>query len=284
MNPGVEIDFYGQIPAVQQAYAQVAPGDRIYMQSDEAYDLKFRRFLRFDDFRRVEDWKGMRGVFIPNLNLLEGAALTNNFDPLVPERYLRWIHQIDLMSPAVKQAWLALAGVGAVERIDLTQSSGIRLDLISGATRWKWDSCSREVTTANEAWVELTMDFLTEPLIDRSVIIETGKTDLSKNCFPGKAAEIQLISQYPDQLILKINAFSDGWLQLMDTWYPGWIVSVSGEKKVLYPADYLFKAVYVKKGTHVVVFSYRPSGFYFAGLFSILVLLCVFFLRIRRRK
>jgi uncharacterized membrane protein YfhO len=54
---------------------------------------------------------------------------------------------------------------------------------------------------------------------------------------------------------------ADGFLVLSDTYYPGWQVFVDGEEAKIYQADYLFRAVPLKQGEHVVEFRYSPSSF-----------------------
>ncbi len=79
----------------------------------------------------------------------------------------------------------------------------------------------------------------------------------------------------PDRLIFNITADNSGWLVLADTWYPGWQATVDGDQSPLYRADSIFRAVYVGAGSHQVEIKYRPSGFNFGGMFSILVLLLI---------
>jgi uncharacterized membrane protein YfhO len=70
---------------------------------------------------------------------------------------------------------------------------------------------------------------------------------------------------------LEVDAPNPGWVEIADTWYPGWQVTVDGSNETLYKADGLFRAVAVGEGKHLIEIKYRPPGFYFAGLFSILI-------------
>ncbi len=98
---------------------------------------------------------------------------------------------------------------------------------------------------------------------------------MSYPCTSPSTADVRILAERPDQVILEVNAAGSGWLELADTWYPGWSASVDGNKAPLYRADSLFWAVSIGPGKHKVIVNYRPSGFYFGAMFSILVLLYV---------
>ncbi len=72
-----------------------------------------------------------------------------------------------------------------------------------------------------------------------------------------------------------------GFLLLSDTWYPGWKATVDGKEQKIYRADYNFRAVYLLKGEHKIIFSYTPT-FWRSGtilsllsFFSILIILII---------
>jgi hypothetical protein len=254
------------------------------MDAQAAYDLKFLRFLRFDSFQIGENWIGMRQVLLPNLNILDGIGHVNNFDPLVPRRYVQWMQAVDQLEASIREGWLAYYGVNWILRTDSSQALGVGFDPVVAQERWKWYPCIREVQTEEEAWQALERDFQAAPFATRSMIVETGRGAGQPTCAAQDGVSIQLIEQSSEQVIFDLNTPVDGWFQLRETWYPGWQVNVDAARADLYPADFLFKAVFVAKGVHRVKFFYRPSGFYFGALFSILVLLCVFFLSVRKRE
>lgn len=284
LNPGVSRNFYSEMLDIKGKLIQSDRSGRIYIDSQDEFDLKFKRFFRFKDFRPIENWTVLREVLVPNLNLLSGRSFISNFDPLVSWRYLRWTQELDHIGPETRKAWLAFTNVNIIEEIDLREEIGVRYSFIEGAKRWHWYSCATPVTDAEEAWSKIMLEFRDLPDDNRPVILETSKDSETNSCREGQEAQIYLISERPDQISLNVQAIESGWLELMDSWYPGWTVTVSGEKATLIPADFQFKAVYIEKGNHLVVFTYRPFGFYFAILFSILVLLfiTIFFLRKNR--
>ncbi len=92
--PSVPANFFAE--SRDKPLAQ--PGDgRVYLNSQDEYALKFRRFFRFSDYRPIEDWGNLFKVALPNLNLMPGSQFNsaNNFDPLVPGRYARWMAWVD---------------------------------------------------------------------------------------------------------------------------------------------------------------------------------------------
>ena len=62
-----------------------------------------------------------------------------------------------------------------------------------------------------------------------------------------------------------VVAEADGYLALLDSYYPGWRAYVDGKRAEILRANYAFRAVRVPAGRHRVEFVYRPRSFY-AGL------------------
>ena len=64
----------------------------------------------------------------------------------------------------------------------------------------------------------------------------------------------------PTEIILKTNLTSPGFLVLSEIYYPGWEVYVDGERQTILRAYYVFRAVYLSKGQHVIKFVYNPAS------------------------
>jgi len=68
-------------------------------------------------------------------------------------------------------------------------------------------------------------------------------------------------------------------LVLSDSSYPGWEVSVDGKKQELLTADVGLRGVFLKKGTHLVEFTYVPkvlySGMIISAVTFVVVLLII---------
>jgi hypothetical protein len=76
----------------------------------------------------------------------------------------------------------------------------------------------------------------------------------------------------PNYIRLQAALARPGWLVLTDTYYPGWKVRVEGQMGRILPADYIFRAVSLEPGSHVVEFIYRPISFLLGVAISVLAL------------
>jgi Bacterial membrane protein YfhO len=72
-------------------------------------------------------------------------------------------------------------------------------------------------------------------------------------------AEIVVYS--PHRVVVNAHLAAAGFLVLSDTYYPGWEALVDGRETKIYQADYLFRAVALEQGDHVVEYRYRPRSF-----------------------
>ncbi len=278
LNPGVHPDFYqnNDQPALTSAADHEV--NRLYLSTQAEYDLKFSRFFRFKDYTALEDWRGLRTILLPDLNLLDGISTVNNFDPLVPGRYARWMAALEGLSFQDQAPWLALMDVGTMERIDVSQPGGVRFDSLPDANRFRWYSCAQGVSSEEKAWQALEQQ-MKLPAYDPPMLILEGKSGVNNApCVPVANVALRLLSSRPDSLSLEIDSPSEGWLFIADTWYPGWQARLDGQSVSLYRANYLFRAVAVPAGKHLLNVNYTSVGFYFGGLFSILGLFLLWIL------
>jgi len=69
-----------------------------------------------------------------------------------------------------------------------------------------------------------------------------------------------VITEYlPEKVTATVNCERTSLLCFYDTWFPGWEVTVDGEPDYVQKVNYAFKGVYVQRGEHEVVFSYKPK-------------------------
>jgi hypothetical protein len=71
---------------------------------------------------------------------------------------------------------------------------------------------------------------------------------------------VTLKAYRPEQLILEVEAPSDGWVLVTDRWAHGWRATVNGQAVGVTPANFIFRAVPVTKGLNTIDFTYRPYG------------------------
>jgi hypothetical protein len=234
--------------------------------------------MRFKSFQPMVDWAKMRDAQLPNLNLLDGLSSANNFDPLIPGRYDRWMQALE--DPANTPLALNLMAVSAVETIEEAGKNEVAFRPIQSGERIRWVSCAQAAKDADSAWETL---FSGQFNPDREVIIE-GEGDGSTTACQGveSKAEIRVVYEHPNQLVMHVSAPSQGWIVLADVWYPGWQARVDGRAALIRRANYLFRAVQVEAGEHDVVFSYQPLSFYMGG-FSSLIAAIVLWVALRSR-
>jgi uncharacterized membrane protein YfhO len=86
------------------------------------------------------------------------------------------------------------------------------------------------------------------------------------------------------EVFVRTDCPSEGLLVLRDSWYPGWIATVDGKKAPILRVNGCFRGVIVPAGEHKVRFLYRPVLVYISGAVSLLSLLLVIFVSIRKKS
>jgi hypothetical protein len=116
--------------------------------------------------------------------------------------------------------------------------------------------------------------------LDKEVLLEDkplGVTPNSELRTPDSfSAAPEFLSEYNNRLTLRVKTEEDGFLVLSDTYYPGWKVYVDGEKKKIYRANYTFRAVPLRPGTHQVKFVYDPLSFKLGAMITFLTIIGCF--------
>jgi hypothetical protein len=74
----------------------------------------------------------------------------------------------------------------------------------------------------------------------------------------GRAA---IASEVPERVEVVTECPRDAYLVLADTFDPGWSATLDGRPVPIRPAWITFRAVFVPRGKHTLVFRYRPAGF-----------------------
>jgi hypothetical protein len=74
--------------------------------------------------------------------------------------------------------------------------------------------------------------------------------------------EIAITSYTPSSIEIQADLVDDGFLVLLDSYYPGWVATVDGERAPIMRAYYFARAIYLVGGRHTVKFVYRPISFY----------------------
>jgi uncharacterized membrane protein YfhO len=70
------------------------------------------------------------------------------------------------------------------------------------------------------------------------------------------------VTAYENERVeIEVEAPREGWLVLLDRWAPGWSARIDGQPARILRADYLFRAVRVAPGRHLVNFAYASPLF-----------------------
>lgn len=267
LNPMIPVDFYsGGDHRIAEICGEIKD-QLVYIPKEDLQTLKFERFLRFSDFRPLEDWRNLRAVMLPNMNLLEGIESANNFDPMVPSRYSGWLGAVEDSSAQTRDLWLQAAGVSWLEVVDSTQSGGVRFDPLQSQPRFAYFSCAVSVESSEDVITR----FQKAAPGERLLVIE-GQRLPDATCLPQTPAKVEILTQVPGKVVLSVEAPADGWVSAAMVYYPGWQVSVDGQSGQLLRANYLFMAVPVEQGYHTILLQYNPRAFFLGLLLSILVL------------
>lgn len=88
------------------------------------------------------------------------------------------------------------------------------------------------------------------------------QTEASRGDDQGHLGDQATVVEYkPDRVVVNVETESEGYLVLTDSWYPGWIAWVDGQETPIHRADYIFRAVRLEPGEHLIKFEYRPWSF-----------------------
>ncbi len=239
---------------------------RVYLDAEVENELKFEWTHRFDTYMNTDDWYLVRKYGLPDTTLLDGIPSANNFDPLLPQRYVLWMNGLEDTSSARRTVLLALMDVHWQASIDPSKEMSLiyRENLDPQRVRW----VSRAVLAPSyEQAFDMVMDEDFDP--HETVVLEWAfaTEDADKNEW-GSAAIVE--TDNPNQVTIRSSAPVEGWVVLSDTWFPGWKASIDEVQTEIYRADFLFRAVRVPAGEHQIRFEYRPTsvriGFYLSLL------------------
>ena len=147
-----------------------------------------------------------------------------------------------------------------------------------------------EVLPSEQAVLERLLDDDFDP--SRAVILEEEPSSAIDRAISSESDlhGAEIVTYSPDRVVIEADLKADGFLVLSDTYYPGWEALVDGREAKIYQADYLFRAISVEQGNHIIEFRYRPRSFRIGLMISLLsgAILCgggaILFLARRRAR
>ncbi|MBZ0185433.1 MAG: YfhO family protein [Candidatus Obscuribacterales bacterium] len=97
----------------------------------------------------------------------------------------------------------------------------------------------------------------------REVVLEQRSGNETEAKAESSAEESALVSRPNNNSIrVSVKTSSAGYLVVTDTYYPGWKVFIDGVETPVLRANYMFRAVKIPKGDHIVRFQYIPQPFW----------------------
>ncbi|MDO8659098.1 MAG: YfhO family protein [Candidatus Parcubacteria bacterium] len=78
---------------------------------------------------------------------------------------------------------------------------------------------------------------------------------------PSSDSTVSIISYKPQEIVIHAKTNTPQMLFLSDNYYPGWKAYVDNKETKIYRTDYTFRSIYLPKGNHTVVFTYKPLSF-----------------------
>ena len=264
--------------------AETGASHRLYLLPDAERVLKFERTHRFDSFQTDLDPWLIRRSGLPNTTMLDRLASANNFDPLLPARYVDWVADLAAAPAKSRADRLALMDVAWVGTEAGAVPPWIIYRPVTGAQRARLVPSAHAVQDATGARLAVSSpDF--DP--DAVAILETDAAVLPSG---GRGRAEVVPSTNPNQVEVKVGAPQGGWLVLSDEWYPGWVATIDGKAAPTYPADSVFRAVWVPPGSTSVVWRYESTPFRigstitFISLIAFLATLAAWAWVVRRRS
>ncbi|CAI2719529.1 YfhO family protein [Nitrospina watsonii] len=103
----------------------------------------------------------------------------------------------------------------------------------------------------------------------RAVLLDTPVAFQPSERFDGT---VQSIEYSPNHVTVRTRQEGNGFLVLLDSYFPGWSVQVDGKPATLLRANHFFRAVSLKSGKHLLHFKYVPEGLVWGQAVSFLAI------------
>ena len=245
---------------------------RTFLEPRAEYAIKYSKYLRFNDYRPLEQPQAVLSGMIPNTNLFTGTALVNNFDPLLVAQFARLMEIFPTMSKQEKSAWLRLMNVDRAGSLDLNQTSGIKYSEVTGNSRVWWFPCNK-AADSNEDALALTRMVLAdwEENEELATIITEGfNAEQCEGISTLDHFNFKIIEETPARIVIEVSTPQNGWVMLSDTWYPGWQAYLDDEKVEIVRGYSMFRTIQVPAGDHRINMNYKPLSFLLGMVISIL--------------
>ena len=212
---------------------------------------------------------------IDYLNTSESESLLRSCLKLPPERRLDVLANTN--SPMIVHlGQLQDPGAELLERLDTHSDLDYRLYRLNDVLPRAY--FASDVVSAKSADESLKM-FLNMPRSQKSVVLESVPGIPQADSSQG--GHVEIVSYENSRVLCRVKAPSEGYLVLLDSFYPGWRANVDGREAAISQANFAFRAVPVPAGDHSVEFRFAPRTFYIGLAITLATLTAglAFFLR-----
>lgn len=284
LNPGIDLDFYRYPSRSAETVQEIIGDGRLYLSASDEDVLKFDWLFRFDTFHPFpseSEWEVLRSALLPNIPSLDHIPSANNFDPLLPSRYVTWMKILDDASLHTWENFMNLMAVSVVEVVNVAQPYDVGFLGRLSLPHARWVPCGIYVQDGQAALEALLQG---GENLEQVVWLENNDMLAHADCTPGKTADITITEQQPNKIMIATSSTSPGYVVIANTWYPGWSAWVDNQPSTIWKANYLFQAVQIPAGDHHVVVTYRPGIFITGCVISILALIGIIALIIYVRR
>jgi hypothetical protein len=201
----------------------------------------------------------------PNFEMGMALQTVGGFTALIPSRYYEYISHYS--EGALPRGW-QYCFYGRHSQTVLMDLLNVKYE-IQRPSRMIFvrESCLPRVFIVPECVVmprDDVLRFLSHPDFDptRTVILESGNCDLSLQkagrSWPLKHAEAEVLSYRPDEIRIRVNSPSPGYLFLSENHYPGWKAYVDQTPVRILRGNYLFRVIPIQEGEHLIDMQFRP--------------------------
>jgi hypothetical protein len=219
----------------------------------------------------------------------DGGYDVNGFNPLVSERYVRFMSRVT-GGPPRPEVWIpglkpsqdeSSPGAALLGYLNLAQWLFPGRNPETGAFgiyRRPSNHCLPRAYVAPRRKVVdslAVLDAMAEPDARQGQVVVLQE-DAPSTPGTAKHRPVQYDAYSPNEIRLKIDLEAPAYLVLSESWHPGWRCwdgagQPSGGREVkVYHANYLFRAVYLDAGVHDLVFRFCPASVRIGRLVSIL--------------
>ena len=267
LNPRLSSKFY-QSKSESVKYLEQ---DKSFYRMMVCLEGSERFFLFGDTFE--EAMKNAKLILYPNQNIEYKIYCANGYDSINVKRYNDFVNTI-MEKPKVR--YLSLINTKYLFTNKDLETSLLKLvkdfkvvKIYKNGILLPHCYFIQKVRLVNSEKDAMNYIFSNEFDPKKEVVIEglnEFKLDSNKEIFN----EISIEDYKSDIIRIKADLSNDGVIVLNDTYYPGWKVYVDGKEGKIYPANYIYRGIYVSGGNHKIEFIFKPVTFIIGSIITLI--------------